>query len=1359
MKRLLISTTLFLYSLLTFAQFSGSGAGTENDPYLIMNPIQLNQLRNFLNQEGVYFKLMADIDLTEFLEEENPSQGWQPVGTTSAPFKGILDGNGKKISGLWINRANSDYVGFFGNISNATLKNFTVAAKTISGKGYVGGISGKCSSSTFSGIVFSGKIQGSNSCIGGIIGEDYGSNISDIAATVEISSPENNIGGIIGGETDRLSISNCNVLDSKIIGNNFVGGVVGVYNLYNFSSCSLSNCYVHADVTGAEKVGGVCGYVYLYNTSIDNCGFYGSINGVSRVGGLIGDSYSERNSNRSRNLKNCFAIGPVAATGDYAGGLIGYVNNRYVFFNISNSYYSGSVSGKYYIGGLIGENTGGNVSNCYSNSSVSGAKYVGGLIGKNSSSSTLKSSVAINPRVTATEGEVAKVVGYNEGSIGETGTTAENKSYNRTIVISQGVAQETNDNLANGTGVSATTLKLKATYVAMGFDFNDCWEIQETECYPYMKSQTAPPVITSKVISGATTISGKCVDGGTVTLEIDGKTQQMVSSGHEFSFTVSPLQSGHEVRISAKADGKEPSYYTTEVVSFLGKGTEADPYQIYTASDLTQVYRKGYYKLMNDIDLTDYINQYYGSEGWKSIGREGSETIYFDGNGHKVTGLWCNSTRDNTGLFSSFANGYIKNLTVETANDKQVKGGKYTGIIIGKLINGEMTDCKAYGSVADGTPVGGMIGKLEGGKMLRCQTNVTINVTGENSYVGGLVGDLTGEVIECLSNGTLNSSGANSYVGGLVGLNNTGSSVTNSYSNAVTNSSLCAAGVVAYNYGVVDKCYATGNIFSNNYGAGVVGYNDGENAVVKNCVASNYKINVTFESQSAQSGGYGQRIIGGIKNGAPAPEMNNYALKTMQVSVNDVPQKVYDDIMNGTGKTGTELAKTNTYKELSWDFTDTWSITEDESLPLLKNNIAEAISKPEDGPDPWALNNILQGVDQEGLAGSTTVLPIELINEDEIKLCQFDLHLPAGVTVATKSNGKLDALLTERAEDHSISTSQLSNGDYRFIISSLSNDSFTGSSGTLLNITLNISATLNAGSYTLKIQNTELSLPNGNDLKVVKPADMESKLTVKAYTPGDVNNDGSVSVTDVGCTINYILEQVPSVFIFDAADMNGDKTISVTDVGMIINFILNDGAAETRGATENYDYVALPNITLQPIAGGYQLQLEEKASFIGFQFDIALNDGAMINDIKLCSEKDNDHLMTYRQLDNGKWRVICYSPNNSTFSADEGSLLTISTTSNIAICDIRLTTRGFEELAPDSVEATTTGVTNVEGGMMQISVQGKTLCITSDRNNKLRLFTLDGTLCRILNVHQGVNTFDGLRSGIYMIENKKIIIR
>ena len=976
MKRLLTTGIFFLCSLLTFAQsggFSGSGSGTENDPYLIFHPYQLNQLRNLLNQSGVYFKLMANIDLTEFLEDENPEQGWQPIGnSSSAAFKGILDGNGKTIKGLWIKRTSADNVGFFGYTAGATIKNVTIKASKIEGKENVAGVSGYSENSTISGCNFSGTIKGTSN-VGSYIGQGYSSSLLNNIAKGNVTATGDKVGGFIG-EGSELKISGCTFNNCIIKGVNYVGGFIGEGSSLKISGCtlndgnvegvnyvggccgtmdgqmeteSISDIFIHANITGVDYVGGLSGK--SNNIECDNIGYSGEIKGSSYVGGLIGES----DNSSSYHINRSFAICNVTSTGDYIGGLIGKQNGRYSYSYYSysyyyfgsiltNSYHSGSVTGSNYVGGLVGYKQYGSISNSYAIGSVAGTQYIGGLLGYQCDHTTLINSVAINTRLTATAGDVNRLVGSNSGTIGAIGSVDENKSYNRTIVINQGVAQEITDDLMNGTGVSATTLKFKATYVAMGWDFTDAWEIQETECYPYMKSQTAPPIILSKVVAGETTISGKCVDGGKVVLEIDGEKQQMSSIGNEFSFTVSPLQAGHEVRISAKANGKEHSYYTTEVVSFLGKGTEKDPYQVYTAADLTSVYRKGYYKLMNDIDLTDYINKYYASEGWESVGREGCETIHFDGANHKITGLWCNSTRDNTGLFSCFANGYIKNLTVQTAKGKQVKGGNCTGIIIGKLINGEMTNCKAYGTVAAETPVGGMIGKLDGGKLLKCLANVTINATGGNSYVGGLVGEVNGDVDQCLSGGTLTADGENSYVGGLVALNGESSNITNSYSSAITHSSYNAAGLVAYNYGKVDKCYALGDVFSKNYGAGVIGYNDGPSAIVSLCVAMNNKIEVTWESQqSSQGGGYGQRIIGGFKNGAPAPEMNNYALKTMQVSQgNNKPQTVSDDILNGTAKTKTKLMTSSTFKNLGWDMTAIWSLKAGESYPWLRKNLA-----------------------------------------------------------------------------------------------------------------------------------------------------------------------------------------------------------------------------------------------------------------------------------------------------------------------------------------------------------------------------------------------------------------------------------
>ena len=946
MKRLLTLAVMFLCCMATtFAQFSGSGSGTENDPYLILNPVQLNQLRNFLNQRDVYFKLMADIDLAEFLEDENPSQGWQPIGTKSAPFRGILDGNGKTISNLWIKRSNNDCVGLFGYMKIATIKNLTLSDVSINGNNNVGGFSGFGEACNISNCNLSGSIQGGSS-VGGYFGVvDYCS-LQDNFSSADVVGKGDYVGGFVGKAYDdyRKEIVNCRVNNNVIKGNNYVGGLLGYMMEGNISSC-----YAYTNICGFDCTGGVIGFG-IQNVYISHCGFAGSIRGNDCVGGIMGKGDSN---NRPISVSNSFSIGDIISSGSYVGGITGRCDSYFYQSRIS-CYHNGSIQGSSYVGGITGY--GGSVSNCYSISQISGIKKVGGLAGylvhygSTGKGGGITSSVAINSSVAATEDDVARIAVSN--ILPENGSESENKSYNRTIVISRGIAQDVIDNNQNGTGVSATTLKLKATYGAMGWDFGEIWEMQETECYPYFKWQTAPPVITSQVSAGATTISGKCIDGGTITLDVDGSTQQMVSYGNEFSFTVSPLQTGQEVRVWAKAEGKEQSYYATEIVASLGTGKENDPYQVYTASDLTNAYRKGYYKLMNDIDLTDYINQNSPSEGWKSIGRDGSETIHFDGDGHKITGLWCNTTRDNTGLFSCFANGTIKNLIVETANGKQVKGGANTGILIGKMINGTIENCRVSGTVADGTPVGGLVGLFDGGKISLSQASVTINTTNGSSYVGGLVGEVTGgEIDQCVTLGTITATGNGSYVGGLVGKNS--ATVTNCYSNAVVTSTYNAAGLIAYNYGVVDKCYATGNISSKNYGAGVIGYNDGNNAVVKNCVAMNNKIDVTFESQSAQSGGYGQRIIGGIKNGAPAPELNNYALKFMQVSVNSKAQKVYDDIMNGVGKKGSDLAKGSTYQELGWNFTNIWNIVEGYSYPSLKNNAAIVLQP---GEDPVEVN-------------------------------------------------------------------------------------------------------------------------------------------------------------------------------------------------------------------------------------------------------------------------------------------------------------------------------------------------------------------------------------------------------------------
>ncbi len=62
------------------------GRGTQDDPYLIATPKQLDGVRN---NRDKHFKQIADIDLSGY----SSGEGWQPIGFSAYPFSGTFNGN------------------------------------------------------------------------------------------------------------------------------------------------------------------------------------------------------------------------------------------------------------------------------------------------------------------------------------------------------------------------------------------------------------------------------------------------------------------------------------------------------------------------------------------------------------------------------------------------------------------------------------------------------------------------------------------------------------------------------------------------------------------------------------------------------------------------------------------------------------------------------------------------------------------------------------------------------------------------------------------------------------------------------------------------------------------------------------------------------------------------------------------------------------------------------------------------------------------------------------------------------------------------------------------------------------------
>lgn len=235
---------------------------------------------------------------------------------------------------------------------------------------------------------------------------------------------------------------------------------------------------------------------------------------------------------------------------------------------------------------------------------------------------------------------------------------------------------------------------------------------------------------------------------------------------------------------------------------------------IYTPEDLASIddskeALSGYYILMTDIDLTEYLSPegagYNDGKGWTPIGSYVDEALdlniateyafkgTFDGNGHTISGLYANrkdAASFNAGLFGYTTNkSIIKNLGVE-----------------GKLY------VSSYS--------GGLVG-VNSGLIENCWSNVDIDVySGEDvyRYVGGFVGNNNGIIENCYSLGEVKSDYDFARFAG----NNEGI-INNCYSYSDTNSNvLVGAGFQAENYLVFENeeemnVYNWENVFSNKY--------------------------------------------------------------------------------------------------------------------------------------------------------------------------------------------------------------------------------------------------------------------------------------------------------------------------------------------------------------------------------------------------------------------------------------------------------------------------------------------------------------------------------------------------------------
>lgn len=539
-----------------------------------------------------------------------------------------------------------------------------------------------------------------------------------------------------------------------------------------------------------------------------------------------------------------------------------------------------------------------------------------------------------------------------------------------------------------------------------------------------------------------------------------------------------------------------------------GSGTESDPFQISTAQDLQEVTNyagvTGYYfKVMNDIDLADYI----AGQAWEPIGDMMS---VFDGNNKVISGLEISNGANNAGLFNQMhAPGVIRNVIMKNAD---IVAGNWSGILVGAAGNWERSgglieNCRIYDSFIEGGDcVGAIVGVSENTIRNCVAYNVEVAATGAAGGISGFAqsrGAGTQTISDCMFYG--NVSGGN-RVGGIAGLF--------SYPEGTTSYSFFNNAV----YGSVVGVEAVG---------GLIGYQQGmRNIHIDNNMCCAF---VT----GYQVGGIGGSPIDGVVN-------NCYAMGDVVGLTGDYPWNggicgtAYNTISNCyfagalTGEGENQFLGAICGRD--------WQVV---NPLILFNNYFDADKSAKAFGENSEPESYGKGMLAEEMMSLTT-----MVFTDPTKWqCQEGLTYPyfANQTapVVITSCDEIGAKGTYYGDE--VPTEMFCWGA---ITGGMSDITFTAANG----------------QWQITWGDDGI-VPKDQIFIVARAGDLMPSYAVSAVATdggvvtvtGDVTGDGQVDIADVNAVINIMLGKADKV---DAADVTGDGGVDIADVNAVINIML-----------------------------------------------------------------------------------------------------------------------------------------------------------------------------------------------------------
>ena len=577
--------------------------------------------------------------------------------------------------------------------------------------------------------------------------------------------------------------------------------------------------------------------------------------GKREYGGLFGNVWGAT-------IQNCNVTGEVNGY-NYSGGIVGYANDNTHILNCS---FQGNVEGNGQDrGGIVGSTSiGCDVSGCFVTGTVTGGNCVGGIAGNGVG--TIKNCYALAD-VTAAGDSAGGIAGY---------------AYNLSIENCYYSGKVSSNGNAGGIAGIARNSGIQ-NCVSLAERVTGVWQVNRIAGGNHNATLTDNYAWSGTKINGNPVSADDAggVNGAKLTYENGTLSPQFnaifndTDSAWDFTDNGLPILKNTGGTQSAYL----PPYLTGE--GFYGKGTEKNPYEIRNVNDLKLLaekvnggvtYKDKYFKLTADINLND--------TAWTPIGgtviNNGKDAKpfkgTFDGDGYKITNLKVTGNSNNAGLF-----GYTQDATIK--------------------------NCNVTGEVKGFNDVGGIVGNADGKtQILSCSFRG--DVTGEDSYIGGIAGSARGTIKNCYALAD------------------------------VTARIEIAGGIAGYAYHVtIENCYYSGNVPAGNSAGGIAGFVSG--SIIKNCVSLAESVTAGINSVN--------RIAGGVRDNINL--INNHSYNRTKLVIDSKPayptggagnDVIGADVYISNGRVMTDVQKGEVFAWTGFD-KDIWDIpTEAGKLPSLQ---------------------------------------------------------------------------------------------------------------------------------------------------------------------------------------------------------------------------------------------------------------------------------------------------------------------------------------------------------------------------------------------------------------------------------------